>query len=275
GSRKNFEKTMDQVEKELGRESGPWFIAGEMPSVVDLQYVSHVERMAASVLYWKGLRIRGGEASDRWPNVERWFDAFEQRPSYWASKSDFYTHVRDIPPQYGPGHQDDTPEALEAKSHISGEGGAWQLPIDIGSSALEPVSPHMDPGEEGARHEAALKLAGNHAAVARFACRGAGEQGRKRFQAPLADPYASPNESLQPDVEKLLQAVVFAMLQGADASSTVSTKVAADIKGRHGKEAARCLMYLRERVGVPRDMSYPAAMQFRGHLNHFINLLSA
>ena len=63
---------------------------------MDWQYVSHVERMNASVLYWKGLQIRG---SGRWPAIDAWFDAFEERPAYLATKSDYYTHVRDIPPQ--------------------------------------------------------------------------------------------------------------------------------------------------------------------------------
>eukprot|EP00959_Pyramimonas_sp_CCMP1952_P071313 1489120-Pyramimonas_sp.AAC.1 len=40
----------------------------------------------------------------------------------------------------------------------------------------------------------------------RFACRGAGSEGRKKFQAPLADPYAEPNLGLEPEVDLLLRA---------------------------------------------------------------------
>lgn len=78
--------------------SSPWFL-NEL-SIVDLTYITHVERMCASVAYWSGRQIRG----DRWPAIERWMAAFEAMPSYMATKSDYYTHVTDIPPQYGPGY---------------------------------------------------------------------------------------------------------------------------------------------------------------------------
>jgi glutathione S-transferase len=42
-----------------------------------------------------------------------------------------------------------------------------------------------------------------------------------------------------------------------------------------GKETAASLAYLRDRVGVPRDMKYPAARQLRAHLNWFIDGLAA
>ena len=42
-----------------------------------------------------------------------------------------------------------------------------------------------------------------------------------------------------------------------------------------GRETAASLAYLRDRVGVPRDMRYPAARQLRAHLNWFIDGLAA
>merc|ERR1719424_172319 len=97
---KGLLRTLKQVDEALGETAGPWFLGGEAPSLVDLQYISHVERMLASLLFWKGLRVRGTDL----PHLDIWLDAFEERPAYLATKSDYYTHCMDIPPQYGPGY---------------------------------------------------------------------------------------------------------------------------------------------------------------------------
>ena len=176
-----------------------------------------------------------------------------------------YTHVMDIPPQYGPGYSLPGSEPLAAR--IDGRDGSWRLPLPPLSTAdLEPYGPHIDQGEEAARHEAALKLVRNHAAVTKFACRGAGQPGRKQFDAPLADPYAVPAEEYVTDVDTLLRTVVHTLLEGHAATTRVETEP----NSRGGPVSAnlvKCLGYLRDRVGVPRDMSYPAARQLRAHLN--------
>ena len=267
GARSSFEKTLDRVEKALGVTAGPWFLENqEHPSLVDLQYVSHIERMNASCLYWKGLNLRG---TKRWNNIERWLRSFEELPEYRATKSDYYTHVMNIPPQYGPGYEDNTAEVKEAMRVIGGEGKSWRLPIKLDANSLEPLN-ICDVGKEmEARHEAAYKIISNSKNVAKFACRGAGEVGKKQFQAPLADPYAIPNEKYVPIVDEWLRIVTEALLDG-------STKPLEEISlsaAKKDKNVAKCLEYLRDRVGVPRDMSYPAAMQFRAHLNWAIDQL--
>jgi glutathione S-transferase len=42
-----------KVEAALSEYPGPWFLKGDSPSLVDLTYVPHLERMAASTAYWK------------------------------------------------------------------------------------------------------------------------------------------------------------------------------------------------------------------------------
>jgi glutathione S-transferase len=264
GARGGFEASLDRIEEALGVTEGPWFLENqEHPSLVDLQYVSHVERMNASCLYWKGLNLRG---NSRWKNIERWFQAFEKIPEYRATKSDYYTHVMNIPPQYGPGYEDNTAEVKEAMRIINGEGDSWRLPIQLNTNSLEPINACDVGKEEEARHEAAYKLISNSKNVARFACRGAGEEGRKQFQAPLADPNAVPNEEYVDSVDAWLRIVAHAMLDG-------SAEPLQPSEPKKDKELAKCLRYLRDRVGVPRDMSYPAAMQFRAHLNWAIDQL--
>ena len=52
----NFCASLRRVDAALASTRGPWFLGGDSPSLVDLQYVSHVERMVASALYWKGMQ---------------------------------------------------------------------------------------------------------------------------------------------------------------------------------------------------------------------------
>jgi glutathione S-transferase len=181
GARKRFEDGLDTVNRELGVTDGPWFLS--TLSIADLTYLSHIERMCASAAFWSGLKIRG---SGKWPLIDRWFDAFEERPSYLATKSDYYTHVQDIPPQYGPGYSVAGSEAYQRI--ILGDDNHWKLPLaPFTGDDLEPVSPRIDPGEEAARNEAAFKLINNHENIIRFALRGAGQPGKKRFQVLLVN----------------------------------------------------------------------------------------
>lgn len=269
---RNFLSTLQRVEAALGQTDGPWFLASEHPTLVDLQYVSHVERMLASVLYWKGMQLR---TSGDFPNLDRWLRAFEERPSYLATKSDYYTHCMDIPPQYGPGFGID--EAKDAALSIDGKlagSKAWVLPLALDDPAcLEVLArTQYEGGEEAARHEAAFKLVSNSKAVAAFAARGAGEEGAKQFQAPMADPYAKPAPEYAEAVELALRHVATALLDGTEAAEAAAR---ADLAGSGGRKGglAMCLVYLRDRVGVPRDMGQAAAVHLRAHLNWCIDLL--
>tara|TARA_B100001142_G_scaffold329924_1_gene395145 strand:- start:2262 stop:3590 length:1329 start_codon:yes stop_codon:yes gene_type:complete len=260
GGRKTFEETFDKVDAALGEMDGPWFLGGDTPSIVDLQYVSHIERMNASCLYWKGMNLRGQE---RWANIEKWFLAFEERPSYKACKSDYYTHVMDIPPQYGPGYSDSGKEVEDAQRAIDGDT-TWVLPVNLSANDLEPTPDSMNASDEAARHEAAYMLTANAKAITKFACRGKGEKGAKKFGAPLADPYAVPNLNYESKVDELLRVTASLLLDGTAEPSGGKTS-------QDGADVAKCLAYLRDRIGVPRDMSYPAAMQLRAHLNYVMD----
>lgn len=78
--------------------------------------------------------------------------------------------------------------------------------------------------------------------------------------AELADPNASPNDAFIPMVDSALRCVALALVDGPQAVA-LPTNAPVD-------QVNAALGYLRDRVGVPRDMSFEAARQFRAHLNY-------
>lgn len=99
GSNKNgFLEALNEVERSLAQ-TGPFFMGKEV-SLVDFMFSSFLERMAASLLYFKGfaMRVAPGEPTD-YPALNKWFDAMETLDSYRLVKSDYYTHCWDLPPQ--------------------------------------------------------------------------------------------------------------------------------------------------------------------------------
>ena len=68
-----FKKDMDErlleIDTELAKaaDSGPFFFGAE-PSLVDCVFAPFLERMAASLPYYKGVAAR----SERYPNLLRW-----------------------------------------------------------------------------------------------------------------------------------------------------------------------------------------------------------
>jgi len=93
-----FEHACSVFDHELGAKPGPWILGGEHPSTADLIFVPYVERMAASLYYYKGWTMRDERAR---PNICQWFAALEARSTYMGTQSDMHTHCHDLPPQMG------------------------------------------------------------------------------------------------------------------------------------------------------------------------------
>jgi glutathione S-transferase len=91
---RHFEKMADLVEGALAVHPGPWFL--ERFSSVDVIFTPYLERMGASLTYYKGYGLRQAH-----PAIDRWFTALEERPTYLGTQSDFHTHAHDLPPQMG------------------------------------------------------------------------------------------------------------------------------------------------------------------------------
>ncbi|CAM9291835.1 unnamed protein product [Discosporangium mesarthrocarpum] len=85
--------------------------------------------------------------------------------------------------------------------------------------------------------------------------------------AELADPNARPNQDFVVPVDTALRHdvhVTMALLE-----SPAKAKEAGLSENPPADQVVRCLQYLRDRVGVPRDMNFAAARQLRAHLNWY------
>jgi hypothetical protein len=120
--------------------------------------------------------------------------------------------------------------------------------------------------------------------VAVFASRGGpggAKNVRKTFGAELADPYAKSDDSMVEAVDAVLRLVVKTMIGRSSSSSGEANALpgqannAALIQAAGNKTAgvATSLSYLRDRIGVPRDLPLAAARYLRAYLNWAIDIL--
>jgi glutathione S-transferase len=275
--RENFIATLVEVENALAATSGGFFLGGQV-SIVDAMFAPFLERMCASMLYFKGFQIRVAKGEEtHFPAINRWFDSLETLESYQLTKSDYYTHCWDLPPQLGGCVSEEGSKPFQ--DAINGSNGSWDLPLAPDNNGLEPDWSWAG-DEAAAKREAVERVTSNFDAIVSFASRGAGKSGRS-YGAPLADPNAVSNESIQPFVHAAMTVVCSKLLSETDTESATCDKAIAELisvwKKEGGNEVidkiAMSLSYLRDRVGVPRDMRLPAARQLRAHLNWAITKL--
>ena len=98
-----FVGIVQRVEQALASTPGPFFLPEF--STGDVVFVPYVERMNASLYYYKGYSLR-----EENPRLGAWFDGLESRTTYRGTQSDFHTHVHDLPPQMGGCYENDLPQ---------------------------------------------------------------------------------------------------------------------------------------------------------------------
>ncbi|MDX1977965.1 MAG: glutathione S-transferase family protein [Pseudanabaenaceae cyanobacterium bins.68] len=111
-----FSQVAEQVEQAIAATPGAYFLPEF--SVVDLIFVPYLERMHASLFYYKGYPLR-----QHHPRLSQWFDALETRPTYRGTQSDFHTHVHDLPPQMGGCYASKDPRVASYQAQVNN--GDW------------------------------------------------------------------------------------------------------------------------------------------------------
>ncbi len=82
-----FEAKLDEIEQALGKYPGSYFVSTF--SLVDIMYSPHLDRLAANLPVYRGYHIKG---NPRFPRINAWFEALNQRPAYHRVKSDPITN---------------------------------------------------------------------------------------------------------------------------------------------------------------------------------------
>lgn len=122
---KNQDKFTDvvaRVEDALGRTTGAYFL--DEFGTTDVIFTPYVERMNASLYYYKGYSLR-----EENPRLADWFTAMESRPTYRGTQSDFHTHVHDLPPQMGGCWENGEPQMQINKARV--DNGPWDGLPDV------------------------------------------------------------------------------------------------------------------------------------------------
>ncbi|CAI5492787.1 unnamed protein product [Closterium sp. Naga37s-1] len=306
--RREFEAAMDAMEEALVKSGGPYFLGKEQFSLVDVTHAPLLERFAASAPYWKGLTVRN---NPRWPALSRWYDAMDARPAYLPLKSDDFSITHSLVPQIGPVIASTNPTAVARRAFIDGwDGtGAWDLPLGEEEMAW---GREDGTGGEGrrAQREVVRAIVGNHDRLVAFCLCSLGDSAHvsaatttgdaagamgagaasmsSQTHADQAEPQqqAITAECLAPAVSEALRHVAHALLVGTEAAGpfpAVSQSLqmisggsrSEDVRAAGEERLVMALAYLRDRVGVPRDLSYPAARQLRAHLQWVVRSLGS
>jgi glutathione S-transferase len=114
--REQFIKVVDQVELALASTPSPYFL--EEFGTADVIFTPYVERMNASLYYYKGYSLREENSY-----LAAWFDGMESRATYRGTQSDFHTHAHDLPPQMGGCWENGEPKMLLNKNRV--DNGPW------------------------------------------------------------------------------------------------------------------------------------------------------
>ncbi len=99
--KETFKNVAQKLEKQLQKNASGWLTPistenNEKPGSADVIFIPYVERMNASLAYYKGYSLR-----EEHPYINTWLKHLEQLDEYRGTQGDFHTHAHDLPPQMG------------------------------------------------------------------------------------------------------------------------------------------------------------------------------
>ena len=225
----------------------PYILGSEM-SVIDIIYIVSLERMLASVFFYKGYNM-----IEKHPVFARWFSTMQTRVDcYQGLMSDFQTHVRSVPARMGTFCFADS---IDVQRNVALVVGGLHAQGSLIGIQVDPAS-YPEPADS--RYEAIFRVVKHHTTLEKVSPYGAAPVDfglRVVLTQMLA--ATTPPTPLSPcsDSSALTPAI-----RGASNSTKDD-----DDRGAPPHIAA-ALRHIKERVAVPRDMPIWSAIRFRDAL---------
>ena len=95
------------------------------PGTGDLIFIPYLERLNASLCYYKGFSLR-----EEFPKINEWLTLLENQSTYLGTQGDFHTHSHDLPPQMGGCYKEENPKQLYYSNLIDSGKGLGNLEIN-------------------------------------------------------------------------------------------------------------------------------------------------
>ncbi|MBL6801307.1 MAG: glutathione S-transferase [Synechococcus sp. BS307-5m-G37] len=153
-ARDQFQRVASQMEEAIAVGGGPWLDpdnpSGATPGTADLVFIPYVERMNASLAYFKGFALREAHGG-----IDRWLTALEQLETYRGTQSDVHTHAHDLPPQMGGCWSDGSAQQQRMAAAVDQGEGLGALECHWTPSEAE-VTPQARALERVLRHRSTL-----------------------------------------------------------------------------------------------------------------------
>ena len=116
------------------------------PGIGDIIFIPYMERMNASLAYYKGFNLR-----EKFPYINNWLTKFEECSIYRGTQGDFHTHSHDLPPQMGGCYKEENNNQIYFSELINNGQGLGNLELNknfdlnyYAKFALKRVLKHKD-----------------------------------------------------------------------------------------------------------------------------------
>jgi glutathione S-transferase len=122
--KKRFKESISKFDEILGESESGFIDPAEstsselVPGIGDIIFIPYMERMNASLSYYKGFNLRSN-----YQYIDKWLTLFEGTSTYRGTQGDFHTHSHDLPPQMGACYKESNEKQIAfSKSIDTGEG---------------------------------------------------------------------------------------------------------------------------------------------------------